>query len=84
MVLAKTDLAIASRYAELVPNAAVRDKVYGALAAEHARTVASVLAIKRIGRLLEDQPELERSIGLRYTFCDPLNHLQVRRREWLE
>lgn len=31
MVLSKVDLAIATRYAELVPDAHVRDTVYGAL-----------------------------------------------------
>ena len=76
-MLAKTDLAIASRYADLVPDAHVRDSIFGALSSEHARTVAAVLSIKRIGSLLEDQPELERSIRLRFPYADPLNHLQV-------
>ena len=45
MVLAKTDLAVASRYAELVPDAAVREPVFARIAAEHDRTVALLLAI---------------------------------------
>ena len=45
MVLAKTDLAVASRYAELVPDAAVRDAVFARIAAEHARTIRHCLAI---------------------------------------
>ena len=36
MVLAKTDLAIASRYADLVPDAAVRAAIFARIAAEHA------------------------------------------------
>src|SRR5690349_8361688 len=39
MVLAKTDLAIASRYADLVPDAVARDAVFSRLAAEHERSV---------------------------------------------
>jgi hypothetical protein len=77
-VLAKTDLAIASRYADLVPDPAVRSAVFNAISEEHARTVSAVLRIKGISRLLEDQPELERSISARFPYADPLNHLQVR------
>ena len=36
MVLAKTDLAIASRYAELVPDVAVRDAIFRHASREHA------------------------------------------------
>ena len=38
MVLAKTDLAIASRYAELVPDAALREAIFARIADEHERT----------------------------------------------
>ncbi len=77
MVLAKTDLAIASRYAELVPDAASREAIYGRIAAEHERTVAHVLGITGHASLLEDNPTLERSIRNRFPYLDPLNHLQV-------
>jgi phosphoenolpyruvate carboxylase len=77
MVLAKTDLAIASRYAELVPDAGVREAIYGRIAAEHARTVRQLLAIRGHATLLEDNPVLERSIRNRFPYLDPLNHLQV-------
>src|SRR5258706_3650877 len=45
MVLAKTDLAIASRYAELVPDAALREGIFQRLAAEHERALHWLLAI---------------------------------------
>jgi phosphoenolpyruvate carboxylase len=77
MVLAKTDLAIASRYAELVPDAAVRDAIFARIRDEHALTLRHFLAITRQSRLLEDNPTLARSIRDRFPYLDPLNHLQV-------
>jgi phosphoenolpyruvate carboxylase len=77
MVLSKTDLAVASRYAELVPDAALRATIFDRIAAEHARTRAAVLAITGQRGLLDDNPTLERSIRNRFPYLDPLNHLQV-------
>jgi phosphoenolpyruvate carboxylase len=77
MVLAKTDLAVASRYAELVPDAALRESVFARIAAEHARTVAYLLAITGEAALLDTHPGLARSIRNRFPYLDPLNHLQV-------
>jgi phosphoenolpyruvate carboxylase len=77
MVLAKTDLAIASRYAELVPNRGAREAIFGRIAAEHQRTTALVLTITGHATLLDDNPTLARSIRDRFPYLDPLNHLQV-------
>ena len=77
MVLAKTDLAVASRYAELVVDPAVREPVYARIAAEHARTLQALLAITGQTNLLDDNPALARSIRNRFPYLDPLNHLQV-------
>jgi phosphoenolpyruvate carboxylase len=77
MVLAKTDLGIARRYAGLVPDPELRDRVFGAIEAEHARTVEMLLAVTGHDRLLADNPPLARSIRNRFPYLDPLNHLQV-------
>ncbi len=77
MVLAKTDLAVASRYAELCADERLRETVFGRIAAEHARTVALVLAITGRASLLDDNPTLARSIRNRFPYLDPLNHLQI-------
>ena len=77
MVLAKTDLTIASRYADLVPDAAVRAAIYPRLAGEHERTVRWLLAVSGRQTLLDDNPTLARSIRNRFPYLDPLNHLQV-------
>ncbi len=77
MVLAKTDLGIASRYAELVDDAALRDAVYARVAAEHALTIQRLLEITGQRALLEGNPTLARSLQDRLPYLDPLNHLQV-------
>ncbi len=77
MVLAKTDLAIASRYAELVADPVLRDAIFGRIADEHARTVRCFLAITGQKTLLDDNPTLARSIRNRFPYLDPLNHLQI-------
>jgi phosphoenolpyruvate carboxylase len=77
MVLAKTDLAVASRYAELVPDPSLRDAIFSRLAREHERSVGHCLTITQQSSLLEDNPTLERSIRNRFPYLDPLNHLQV-------
>jgi phosphoenolpyruvate carboxylase len=76
MVLAKTDLVIACRYAELVPDATVRDELFGRITAEHERAVRWVRAITG-SDLLGDNPALARSIRNRFPYLDPLNHLQI-------
>jgi phosphoenolpyruvate carboxylase len=77
MVLAKTDLAIASRYAELHADAPARERIFGRIAHEHERAVRHVLAVSGHESLLEDNPTLARSIRNRFPYLDPLNHLQV-------
>jgi len=77
MVLAKSDLAVASRYADLVPDATLRAAVFGRIRDEWQRTVQAVKSITGHESLLEDNPALARSIRERLPYLDPLNHLQV-------
>ncbi len=77
MVLAKTDLAIASRYAELVPDVELRRLVFGRIAAEWHLARRWLAEITQRGELLADEPVLARSIRNRFPYLDPLNHLQV-------
>src|SRR5437764_2868480 len=77
MVLAKTDFAIASRYADLVANRAGREAIFPRVAAERDRAVQWLLAISGQTALLDDNPTLARSIRNRFPYLDPLNHLQV-------
>jgi phosphoenolpyruvate carboxylase len=77
MVLAKTDLAIASRYAELVPDVGLRERIFGQIKAEWALTRQHLLTILEADDFLADNPMLKRSLQLRSPYMDPLNHLQV-------
>ncbi len=77
MVLSKSDIAIASRYAELVKDAALREAIFPRIAKEHSDTVAMLLAITGQTQLLDANPLLKRSIRNRFPYLDPLNHVQV-------
>lgn len=77
MVLAKSSLAVASRYADLVEYEALRTSIFAAITAEHERTTKMVLDIMDQTRLLESNPLLERSISNRFPYLDPMNHVQV-------
>jgi len=77
MVLSKTDMGIASRYAELVPDEELRARIFGAIEAEWQTTVEMLFAITGATHLLEDNPTLARSLTTRTPYIDPLNHLQV-------
>ena len=77
MVLAKSDLAIASRYAELVEDAELRERIFGRIREEWQRTRRQLLAITGHDDLLGENPLLARSIRNRFPYMDPLNHVQV-------
>jgi phosphoenolpyruvate carboxylase len=77
MVLAKTDIAIASRYAELVEDPGLAQKILALLRAEWRRTIDALLKITAQATLLERNPLLARSIRNRSAYLDPLNHTQI-------
>ncbi|MGZ5846242.1 MAG: phosphoenolpyruvate carboxylase, partial [Ramlibacter sp.] len=77
MVLAKSDLALASRYAGLVADTRLRRRVFGAIEAEWHRTVEALFLITGERQRLAGNPALERSIRYRFPYIDPLHHLQV-------
>jgi phosphoenolpyruvate carboxylase len=78
MVLAKSDVDIAQRYADvLVEDDAMRADIFGAIADEHARTLAWHRRITGASSPLADNPLLERSLRIRYPYLDPLHVMQV-------
>jgi phosphoenolpyruvate carboxylase len=77
MVLAKSSLAIASRYAALVSDAQLREAVFQRIRAEWQASREALLAILGHRALLEGNPLLARSLHHRLPYLDPLNHLQV-------
>jgi len=77
MVLAKSDLALASRYAELVSDAKLRKKIFTAIDAEWHRTAQALSLITGDKQRLAGNTALQRSIRHRFPYIDPLHHLQV-------
>ncbi|MFM0475072.1 phosphoenolpyruvate carboxylase [Paraburkholderia strydomiana] len=77
MVLAKTDLAVASRYAALVTDKKLRKHVFERIVAEWERTSKVLSEITGKSERLAENPLLARSIKNRFPYLDPLNHLQV-------
>jgi phosphoenolpyruvate carboxylase len=75
--MAKADLSIGRLYAELVPDASLRERVFGMLRDEFERTLKMVLEITGQKALLESNPVLERSIRLRNPYVDPMSLVQV-------
>jgi phosphoenolpyruvate carboxylase len=73
MTLAKSSMEIAREYLTLVDD----DRLWEPIAAEHARTVAAVLEIVETDALLDRQPVVQRSVGLRNPYVDPMNAIQV-------
>ena len=77
MVMAKSDLALASRYAELVGNARLRKKIFAAIEAEWHATAKALSLITGEKNRLANNFALQRSMRHRFPYIDPLHHLQV-------
>ncbi|MFM6987018.1 MAG: phosphoenolpyruvate carboxylase [Hydrogenophaga sp.] len=77
MVMAKSDLALATRYAELVPEKTLRTRVFTAIESEWHRTSEALAMITGKPQRLQDNAALQRSMRHRFPYIDPLHHLQV-------
>jgi phosphoenolpyruvate carboxylase len=77
IAMAKADFAIARLYADLVTDAALRDRVFEMLRQEFERSGRLILAVTGQRELLERNPVLSRSVRLRNPYVDPLSLIQV-------
>ena len=77
MVLAKSDIVIAERYAQLVEDPALRDPIFTRIRDAWHRTRDGLLTVTKQSRLLEKHPALDASIRLRLPYIEPLNLLQI-------
>ncbi|MDB5698227.1 MAG: phosphoenolpyruvate carboxylase, partial [Alphaproteobacteria bacterium] len=77
MVLAKSDMDIAARYAGLVEDADLAAAIFTRIRDDWSRTRDCLLEITEQSRLLEKHPALDASIRLRLPYIEPLNLLQV-------
>jgi phosphoenolpyruvate carboxylase len=74
---AKSDLALASRYSELVSDTKLRKKIFSAIEAEWHATAHALNLITGEKQRLANNAALQRSIKHRFPYIDPLHHLQV-------
>jgi phosphoenolpyruvate carboxylase len=77
MVLSKSDMGLAARYATLVEDRTRGAALFGRIRDAWTQALESLLAITGQSRLLEKHPVLEDSIRLRLPYIEPLNLLQV-------
>ena len=77
MVMAKSDMAIARRYADLCDDKALGDRIFGRIHDEWRRTRDGLLAITGQTELLSRNPDLAAAIEARNPYIDLLNHMQV-------
>jgi phosphoenolpyruvate carboxylase len=77
MVMAKSDLALGARYAELVTNPRLRKKILSAIESEWHRTADALAQITGHKQRLANNAALQRSMRHRFPYIDPLHHLQV-------
>ena len=87
LTLLKADMQIALHYALLVPDEAIRVRIFNIIAEEFSRTELAILAITGQKALLEREPVLAKSVQLRNPYIDPLNYIQaemIRRLRGLE
>ena len=77
MVMAKSDLAIAARYVELVEDKKLGKRIFGLIRTEWQATSDALALITGERSRLASNPSLARSIEHRFPYLDPLNHLQV-------
>ncbi|HEV7467458.1 MAG TPA: phosphoenolpyruvate carboxylase [Candidatus Dormibacteraeota bacterium] len=74
--LAKADMAIAGHYARTLVDPSLHP-ILNLIVAEYERTTAEVLRLTGQRHLLERNPELQQTIGVRQTYLDPICSLQV-------
>ena len=77
MVLAKSDMGIAARYATLVEDHELSRATFGQIRDGWHRTHDALLSVTGQSRLLEANPALDASIRLRTPYIEPLNLLQI-------
>ncbi len=76
MTLAKADMGLARHYVRSLVDPSLHH-LFDRIREEHERTVEEVLRLTGERRLLDRQPELQRSIDVRQVYLDPLCRLQV-------
>jgi phosphoenolpyruvate carboxylase len=75
--MAKVDMAIARRYADLVTDDGIRERVFSLISEEFERTLRVLLRVTGQKVLLETSTVLAQSIKLRNPYVDPISLIQL-------
>lgn len=73
----KADMHIAGRYAELVEDEALRQRIFSRIEKEHQDVARVVTEITQQHELLENNATLQKSIRLRNPYVDALSYFQI-------
>ncbi|MCS4535135.1 phosphoenolpyruvate carboxylase [Corynebacterium sp. HS2168-gen11] len=76
-VMSKVEITLAERYAQLVPDTTAAERIYADIKAEFELTMKMFHAVTGAQTLLEDNPQLARSVRRRYPYLLPLNVIQI-------
>lgn len=77
LALTKVDLPLARLYSDLVPDRALRERVFGMVSEEFLRTRRMLLSVTGQSCLLENNAPLAHSLRLRNPYVDPLSLVQI-------
>jgi phosphoenolpyruvate carboxylase len=77
MAMAKADLLIASKYADMNPNKTISERIFGCINEEFNLTASLLLKITGQQEILDNVPVIQESIRLRNPYVDPLSYMQV-------
>lgn len=77
MVILKTDQYVAQKYAQLCSDPDIASTTYGKLNKEYQGAIEAIKAITGNQSMMEDFPEIARSVRWRNAYLDPLNYIQI-------
>ena len=77
MALYKADMDIAKEYALLCKDKQTGDRIYAMINSEYLLTVENIFKVAEINELLEQNPEINLSLGPRQAYLDTLVHIQL-------
>ena len=77
MVLAKTDLVVAKRYAQMLNDTQLRETIFNRIEHEHKLTIDAINLLQGSKERLTNNRILADSIKNRLPYLDPMNYLQV-------
>jgi phosphoenolpyruvate carboxylase len=77
MSLAKADMHIGAKYATLVKDQELADRIFGEIRKEYDTTVSIINRITNSAALLDNNRVLQNTIRLRNPYVDPLSYIQV-------